>query len=258
MEQPKKQAATSKKKSSTGLNTGKSKNRRPRSKRGGTAASEAQSIRKTRTYPTMRETVHLDHAIVRGCFERHFDGFRSAFFNTTSILGKFGLETGCEQVHEYIVGLIDRAKVEVDAATAEIAVAIKKNGGPQTIPRTAPDPTQKSAEVPGFVVRKYLSLFPAVDRLIDAIVCAESFGAIPWSRRAELLRDAPAYLRSPAGRFTSISTKLSARQNASQDGLSVATKAMESLLKELLQSHSELKGVEQKRSLVRKKTGTEG
>jgi len=261
MSEPNQKAAATKEKSTTAPKASKAKNIRPRASRGGAGRQRSnkpvpnQQSGKKRTYPTMQVSLEIDHAIVRGAFDAHFDGFRSAFFHTTSILGKFGMEDGASQVHEYIVGVIDNVKAEVDRASAVIIKKIVKAGGSENIPRTAPTPDKCTAEVPAFVVRKYLSLFPAVDRLVDAIVCAESLGAVSWTERMKMLKAAPSYLRSPAGRFTSISTKLSARQRGSQKDLNKAKKAMEEVLASVLADHAGLKGVEEKRPLT--KTGTD-
>jgi hypothetical protein len=168
------------------------------------------------------------------------------------------MEKGANKVHQYIIDVVDGAKDEVEKATAELTSLIKSKSSIEAIPRTTSDPARRTAEVPAFVVRKYLSLFPAVDRLIDAIVCAENVGAIGWAKRSDLLKKAPHYLRSPAGRFHSLSTKLSARQKNNEAGIADARKAMEEVLTAVLSQHEALKRVDEKRPMTSAKTGTEG
>lgn len=228
----------------------KPKKSRERGNRGGARNKGPQRSDKTRTFPVMKESISIDHGLVRGAFDLHFSGFRSAFFHVTSILGRFGMDEAAEQVHEYIIDLIDEAEKEIKKTTVAISQQIKQRGGPDVIPRTSPEQATRIAEVPSYVVRRYLNLFPAVDRLVDAIVCAESHGAIPWSRRKELLNDAPKYLRSPAGRFHSISTKLDARQSKDEKGLVKAKEEMLEMLEAVLLQHKQLKGIEEKHPLA--------
>jgi len=257
------QKPSSSKKDTKGSDSGKAQNRRKRGKRGGNnlrGAKPNKNAAKSRpkTFPTMRETIEIDHAITRGAFDVLFDSFRSAFFHTTSILGRFGLEDGANNVHQYIIGLIDNARTEIEETTARISRDIEKRGGPSEVPRTTNGSERRTAEVPAFVVRKYLTLFPAVDRLIDTIICAENVGAISWKERTKLLKEAPAYLRSPAGRFHSLATKLGARQASSEASHAEARKQIDEALGVLLAQHQALPGVETKRPLNPAKTGTAG
>lgn len=257
------QKKASSKKDTKGSDSGKAQNRRARGKRGGNNLRGAKPNKnagqsRPKTFPTMRETIELDHAITRGAFDVLFDGFRSAFFHTTSILGRFGLEEGANDVHQYIIGLIDNARTEIEEETANISRNIEKQGGPAVVPRTTSGSERRTAEVPAFVVRKYLTLFPAVDRLVDTIICAENVGAISWAHRTKLLKEAPGYLRSPAGRFHSLATKLGARQASSEASHAEARKQMKDALAVLLEQHQALPGIEAKRPLKPAKTGTAG
>lgn len=240
-------------KSSSATKAGNGRKRTQAKKARKVGNGKAKNERKTRTYPTIKETIEVDHAITQGAFDQLYDGFRSAFFHTTSILGRFGMEEGANQVHEYIGEVTDSAIREIEAATADIVRRIHKKNGPEAIPRTAPKPERKTVEVPAYVVRKYLTLFPAVDRMIDAIVCAETIGAISWTERGRLLKEAPKYLRSPAGRFHSLATKLGARQSKSEGGIEEAKTAMREALEAAMEQHRQLKGVHEKRPLKEKK-----
>lgn len=221
-----------------------------RGRRGGAGRRKPENPKRVRTYPTIRESVELDHDIVKGAFDRHFDGFRSAFFHVTSILGRFGMEDDAHRVHQYIVGLIDEGEAEIKRATSAIAEQIKKNGGEGTIPRTSNNTESRQADIPAFVVRRYKDLFPVADRLIDAIVYAETTGAFSWQRRAEMLRDVPRYLRQPAGRFHSIASKLNARQDRSERNIQAVKDVMRDALDGLLESHQKLQRLDKKRPLA--------
>lgn len=205
--------------------------------------------RRSRTYPTITERVTLDHDIVKGAWENHFDRFRSAFFHVTSILGRFALEDEAHKVHSYVIALIDEGEAEIKSATAALAHQIKAKRGHSEIPRTSNNPQTKQADIPAFVVRRYLEMFQAADRLIDAIVYAESNGAISWQRRGEMLRDVPRYLRTPAGRFHSIASRLGARQRVSEGNVAEAKKAMVETVQALLETQMALKSIQEKRPL---------
>ena len=163
----------------------------------------ARSPLKSRSYPIVRETLQIDHAITQGSYDRCFDSFRSSFFHTTSILGRCGIPEGADQVNSYIMDLIDNARAQMENETFRIGEMIREATGQKSIPKSAPNVQQRTAEIPSFLVRKYLTLFPVADRLIDAIVYAEIAGTLPWKRRAELLNLVKKYLRSPWGRYHS-------------------------------------------------------
>jgi hypothetical protein len=213
---------------------------------------------RSRTFPIVRETIRLDHAIPQGAYDRHFDSFRSAFFHCTSVLGRCGIPKGADQVNNYILDLIDNARIEMENETARIAKLIKEETGSDKVPRSAPDIQQRTAEVPSFLVRKYLTLFPAADRLVDAIVYAEIAGVLSWQRRAELLNLVKKYLRSPWGRFHSIAQKLMVRHQHHHKNMAEARKEIQKVLDATLVQHKSLQRVEQKRPMQQKKTGTEG
>lgn len=252
-----KQVTPKKKKSSTASAADKGSKRGTRSKRGGQNKTEAKEIdHRSRTFPEIREQIELDHAITRGTFDAHFNGFRSAFFLSASILGRFGLTDGSDRVHEYIIGLIDNATKEIRAEVVRIKKLIVERGGPENIPRSSPEIVKRKADVPSYVVRRYMMLFPEVDRLIDTIVCAENVGAISWNRRAKLLDLSKRYLRSPAGRFHSLSQKLVVRQRQNGKNIAAARKAMQEVLDAAIAEHAKLPGVEKKRPMQKAKTGT--
>ena len=237
----------------TQAKSGNRANSRKRGKRAGVNQDPNRYTQRTRTFPTVKEDVTLHHAITQGAFQTHFDGFRSAFFHTTSILGKYGLDDGANQLHEYIIQMTNGARAEIDETTLEITQAIKSKGGSEDVPSTGPKKKTISVEVPSYVVRHYLSLFPAMDRLIDAIVYAENYGAITWGRRAKLIKTAPSYLRSPAGRFQSLATKLGERQTKDHNNMGLAKAAMSEVLATAIEQHRQLLSVEKKRPLAERK-----
>lgn len=245
------------KKSTKQSSSDKSQKRSRRSRRGGVRRGKPISGTKTVSYPVTRENVMIDHPAVAHAFDHHFEGFRSAFFGSMSVMRRFGLDEGADQIHSYIGELIDDASTEVSRATKAIQKLIVEKGGPKEVPRTTPTQYPRSAEVPAFVVRRYLRLFGDVDRLVDAVITAENHGAISWSKRASLLRDAPRYLRTPAGRFTSVTSKLFARQKKDQNNQENAKANMQKTIDEILAEHRDLKNVSEKRPLRTGKTGTD-
>lgn len=204
---------------------------------------------KTRTFPIIKEDLQLDHTITRNGFDTHFDGFRTAFFHSTAILGRFGLNTGTDEVHQYVIGLIENLDAEIEAETQRLSALIKSKGGPTNIPRSSPNKEMRKAEVPSFVVRKYLGMFKKVDRLVDAIVCAENVGAVSWNRRHELMKKANSYLRSPAGRYISLAQKLLVRERWNNKNSSAAKQAMVSVLHDTLERQKSIDGMEKKRPM---------
>jgi len=212
---------------------------------------------KARTFPIVRETFAIEHFATQDAYDRYFDSFRSCFFHTTSILGRSGLHNGADRVNQHIIDLIDSVRGEIEAETARIAKLVEAQTGSGKIPKSTPQVEQRTAEVPSFIVRKYLSLFPAADRLIDAIVYAETLGIVSWQRRSELLRLVKKYIRSPFGRYQSIMHRLAGRQRKEQTTMAVARKEMLAVLEEALTEQGRLQQVQKKRPM-KKKTGTEG
>lgn len=208
-----------------------------------------------RTFPTVKVRVEIDHDIVKGAFRNHVDHFRSAFFHVTSILGRFGLESEMSQVHGYIVEMIGEEEAEITKATSALAKQIKAAVGSEAIPRTSNNREVRETDIPSFVVRKYIGLFQAADRLVDAIVYAETAGVLSWHRRSEMLKDIPKYLRTPAGRFKSIASHLHQRQKESESNVAEAKAAMAESIAAVLESHKALKSVQSKRPLAGAKKG---
>lgn len=206
-----------------------------------------------RTFPTVTARIEIDHDIVKGQFKANIDHFRLSFFHVTSALGRYGLEQSIEQVHGYIVDMIESEQKEIKKATAALASQIKEAVGSDAIPRTSNNREVRETDIPSFVVRKYIGLFQAADRLVDAIVYAETAGVLSWRRRSEMLRDIPKYLRTPAGRFKSIAYQLHQRQKAAESNLVDAKAAMAEELETLLETHKTLKAVETKRPLAKDK-----
>lgn len=212
----------------------------------------------SRTYPVVRETVQLDHSIAQGSYDRYFDSFRSTFFHCTSVLGSCGIAGGADQVNAYILDLIENARTEMENETARITKVIANETGQNEVPRSAPAVSQRTAEIPCYLVRKYLTLFPAADRLIDAIVYAEIVGTMKWERRLGLLNLVKKYLRSPWGRYHSIAQKLLARQKHHHKNIHEARKEIRKVLDEALANHRDLKRVEQKRPMANTKKSSAG
>lgn len=206
-----------------------------------------------RTFPTVKVRVEIDHDIVKGAFKANVDHFRSSFFHVTSVLGRYGMESEMEQVHGYVVDMIEGEQKEIKKATAALASQIKDAVGSEAIPRTSNNREVRETDIPSFVVRKYIGLFQAADRLVDAIVYAETAGVLSWHRRSEMLRDIPKYLRTPAGRFKSIASQLHQRQKASESDMAEAKAAMVETIEALLETHKALKPVERKRPLAKEK-----
>ena len=231
--------------------------RNARKRRRGGQGSGRSAERRPRTFPTVKERLEIDHDIVKGAFTRNFEHFRTAFFHVTSVLGRFGLEAEAAKVHTYVIDMIESAESEIRSATAALAQQIEQAVGSPDVPRTSNNSEVREAEIPAFVVRRYVGLFKAADRLVDAIVYAETTGALSWQRRGEMLRDVPRYLRTPAGRFKSIASKLHERQKLAETSMEEAKTAMSETIQALLEAHMTLTPVESKRPLA-KAAGKEG
>ena len=169
-----------------------------------------------------------------------------------------GAYVALNQVNNYIMDLIDNARTEMENETARISRLISEETGNANVPRSAPQIQQRTAEVPSFLVRKYLTLFPAADRLIDAIVYAEIVGVVNWQRRLELLNLVKKYLRSPWGRYHSIAQKLLSRQQHHHKNVAEARKEVQKVLEATLLLHKALPRVEQKRPMKQQKMGATG
>lgn len=198
----------------------------------------------SKTFPCSREPVSFQHPVVSSKFDHQFDRFRLTFFLTTSILGKLGLDDGCEKVHEFILEVIDGVDKEMNEALEVLSIRIREETGSAEIPRVGIVDERRTAEIPSYLVRRYLGLFTTAERLLDAINYAETFNIISWKKRTELMDRVKAYLTSPHGMFMSVSQKIKNAHQKDERETKAVAKEMKPAIERVLASCRQVPRIE--------------
>lgn len=192
---------------------------------------------RSRSFPVVQKKLAIDHPIVKSQFERWVDVYKQAFYHTTSMFTFLGMEDSVDRVHEYLVEMIEAQEAEMTAATDAVVANIRRKADVAEIPKTSVSKDEIDIEIPGFVVARYVDMFPVADKLVDTCVYAECVGALKWTERTAMLKSIPKYLRAPAGRFQSFAAKLGKRQQLNEaqakEAREQAQLTLDSLLKPL-------------------------
>jgi hypothetical protein len=184
---------------------------RPELRRGGAGPGPQRRPSREGTFPFTTETIKLHHGATVGAFDRFFDRYRTSFYHVTAVLQKLDLDDGIDLVQEYLQGMLNHAHEVISDGKKEVLAALEAKTGSRDYQIMVPRPERREARIPSFAVRQYLTLFREVDDYLNAVIYAESVGALSWRDRRNLVLNAPRHVTSIAGRFQSVATRLSLR-----------------------------------------------
>ena len=193
------------------------------------------------TFPYVEVTVTFSHPIVHRAYEKFFDRYRQCFFHVTASLQKARLEDSLDLVYEYLERQIDEAETALAQAHQELAAVIESKLGDHEVQTKIPRKETVTARVPGSLVRRYLNLFPLLDKYIDAVIFAETMGVITHTKKRELMKNCPRYVTTVTGRFQSLAHGIDVK-NRSHDEVVESVRAV-------LDAHLAMKPIAEKRPL---------
>ena len=194
------------------------------------------------TFPYVEVSVTFSHPIVHRAYEKFFDRYRQCFFHVTASLQKARLEESLDLVYEHLEKQIDEAETALAQADQELAALIKSKLGDQEIRTKIPKKETVKARVPGSLVRRYLNLFPLLDKYIDAVIFAETMGVITHTKKRELMKNCPRYVTTVTGRFQSLAHGIDVK-NRSHDEIVQSVRTV-------LDEHLAMKPIAEKRPLT--------
>jgi len=206
----------------------------PRPKSGNPNQQGSSRMGQSRSFPVVEKVIRIDHALVKSQLERWIDTYKQAFYHTTSMFTHLGMEDSVDRVHEHLVEMIEAQEAEIKAATVAVLSNIRRKTEVNEIPKTSVTTQEISLQIPGFVVARYVDMFPVADNLVDTCVYAEIVGAMKWTERTEMLKSIPGYLRAPAGRFQGFAARLGKRQQLNEAEAKKARDQAQSTLDKLL------------------------
>lgn len=195
------------------------------------------------TFPFERTTIRLHHGATATTFDRSFDRFRNSFYHVTAVLQRLNLDEGIDLVQEYLQKMIDESKTALKDGKREVVAALEAKTGSKNYKLMVHHPAEKEARVPSYACRQYLDLFRDLDDYLNAVVYAESVGAITWRDRRTLFVNAPRHVSTIAGRFQSVGTRLSVHD------LQQVESAFEAL-KAIVATAEQLPSLQESRSLA--------
>lgn len=205
---------------------GRERTERPEWRRAGAGPGTQRRPSREGTFPFTTETIKLHHGATVGAFDRFFDRYRTSFYHVTAVLQKLDLDDGIDLVQEYLQGMLNQAHEVISEGKKEVLAALEARTGSRDYQIMVPRPERREARIPSFAVRQYLALFREVDDYLNAVIYAESVGALSWRDRRSLVMNAPRHVTSIAGRFQSVATRLSLRDLQQETSALDALKAI--------------------------------
>ena len=161
------------------------------------------------TFPFELTTIRLSHGATVTAFDRSFDRYRNSFYHVTAVLQRLNLDDGIDLVQQYLETMVGEALSALREGKREVLAALEARTGSRQYKVMVPRPEEREARVPSFTCRQYLEVFRELDDFLNAVVYAESVGAISWRDRRTLFLNAPRHATSVAGRFQGVATRLS-------------------------------------------------
>ena len=161
------------------------------------------------TFPFELTTIRLHHGASATAFDRSFDRFRTSFYHVTAVLQRLNLDDGLDLIQEYLEKAVGEALAAIREGKRVVLVALEARTGSNKYKVMVPRPEEREARVPSYTCRQYLEVFRELDDYLNAVVYAESVGAITWRDRRTLFVNAPRQATSVAGRFQHVATRLS-------------------------------------------------
>lgn len=188
-------------------------------RRSQTRAASTQKKRRKETFPSVSLTIEICHRSVENLFEKFYDRFRQCYFHVTSSMQKARLDEGLDLVLAYLEEQIDGSTQTLTSNKEDLRRRIGESLGDDKIQINNPVKRKINALVPAGVVRKYLSLFTALDEYMDMVIYAETMGVITHTQKRKLIKNCPRYVSSIAGRFQGLSAKIDIRAHATTESL---------------------------------------
>jgi hypothetical protein len=218
----------------------------PRDRRRGGERHEGPGGRRPEregTFPFELTTIRLHHGASVTAFDRSFDRYRTSFYHVTAVLQRLNLDDGIDLIQEYLEKAVGEALAAIREGKRIVLAALEARTGSKTYKVMVPRPEEREARVPSYTCRQYLEVFRELDDYLNAVVYAESVGAITWRDRRTLFVNAPRQATSVAGRFQNVATRLSVHD------LQQAASAFDALKAIVAQSYEE-PPVSEERSLA--------
>ncbi len=192
---------------------GRPQNRQPRDRRRGGDRHEGPGGRRPDqregTFPFELTTIRLHHGASLTAFDRSFDRYRTSFYHVTAVLQRLNLDDGIDLIQEYLEKAVGEALTAIREGKRVVLAALEARTGSNKYKVMVPRPEEREARVPSYTCRQYLEVFRELDDYLNAVVYAESVGAITWRDRRTLFVNAPRQATSVAGRFQHVATRLS-------------------------------------------------
>jgi hypothetical protein len=176
-------------------------------------------------------------------FDRSFDRYRTSFYHVTAVLQRLNLDDGLDLIQEYLEKAVDDALAGIREGKRVVLAALEARTGSKDYKVMVPRPEEREARVPSFTCRQYLEVFRELDDYLNAVVYAESVGAITWRDRRTLFVNAPRHAIAVAGRFQGVAMRLSVHD------LQQAASAFEAL-KAIVAESNEEEPLAEERSLA--------
>ena len=161
------------------------------------------------TFPFELTTIRLHHGASVTAFDRSFDRYRTSFYHVTAVLQRLNLDDGIDLIQDYLEKAVGEALAAIREGKRVVLAALEARTGSNKYKVMVPRPEEREARVPSYTCRQYLEVFRELDDYLNAVVYAESVGAITWRDRRTLFVNAPRQATSVAGRFQHVATRLS-------------------------------------------------
>lgn len=161
------------------------------------------------TFPFERTTVRFAHGATVSAFDRWYDRYRQSFYHVTAVLQRLNLDDGLDLVQDYLQTMLDEGLSALREGKREVVAALQAKIGSGDYKLMVHRQEEREARVPSYTCRQYLDVFRALDDYLNAVVYAESVGAISWRDRRTLFLNGPRHVSTIAARFMSVGTRLS-------------------------------------------------
>lgn len=221
----------------------KDRNRRDERRPGAHGPGGQRYEQREGTFPFDLTTIRLHHGATLTAFDRSFDRYRNSFYHVTAVLQRLNLDDGIDLVQEYLQNMVGEALSALREGKREVLAALEARTGSRQYKVMVPRPEEREARVPSYTCRQYLEVFRELDDYLNAVVYAESVGAITWRDRRTLFLNAPRHATTVAGRFQGVATRLSVHD------LQQAASAFDAL-KAIVASSDSLPSLQEARSLA--------
>ncbi len=200
---------------------GSQRDRRRGDERNAQGAGGRRHEQREGTFPFELTTIRLHHGASVTAFDRSFDRYRTSFYHVTAVLQRLNLDDGLDLIQEYLEKAVGDALAGIREGKRVVLAALEARTGSQKYKVMVPRPEEREARVPSFTCRQYLEVFRELDDYLNAVVYAESVGAITWRDRRTLFVNAPRHAIAVAGRFQGVAMRLEEEPLAEERSLAI-------------------------------------